>query len=253
MIESPPNTTLGLLACGLPAAGCRLPAAKRVIAKAINHLTRWAEQSRSEPCLHRPRTPATGAPGTDGRIGVRCPPRQKEEIMRTPMPNSVALVSARDAPFAQAQIAAAAYLARYSGRTLETYRYDLRTFFQWCTDVGLDVLEAKRAHIELWRSAMEERAWLPRPSIGGCPPSAASIASPTSTAGSHRTQRSTPAVPRSTRARARRPGRARPVPLHGRTLRPRPCRPGGSAGSERTAGQRGLCHRCRGSRLRPGP
>jgi integrase family protein with SAM-like domain len=43
------------------------------------------------------------------------------------------------------------------GRTLETYRYDLRTFFQWCSDVGLDVLEAKRAHIELWRSAMEER------------------------------------------------------------------------------------------------
>jgi len=54
-------------------------------------------------------------------------------------------------------MAAAAYLARYGGRTLETYRYDLRTFFQWCTDVGLDVLEAKRAHIELWRSAMEER------------------------------------------------------------------------------------------------
>ena len=54
-------------------------------------------------------------------------------------------------------MAAAAFLARYGGRTLETYRYDLRTFFQWCTDVGLGVLEAKRAHIELWRSAMEER------------------------------------------------------------------------------------------------
>lgn len=54
-------------------------------------------------------------------------------------------------------MAAAEYLARYCGRTLEAYRYDLRTFFQWCTDVGLDVLEAKRAHIELWRSAMEER------------------------------------------------------------------------------------------------
>jgi integrase/recombinase XerD len=80
--------------------------------------------------------------------------------MPTPMPSSVALVSARDLdvdPFAQAQIAAGAYLARYSGRTLETYRYVLRTFFQWCTDVGLDVLEAQRAHIELWRSAMEER------------------------------------------------------------------------------------------------
>ena len=78
--------------------------------------------------------------------------------MPTSIPSSVTLVSARDAdPFAQAQVAAAAYLARYSGRTLETYRYDLRTFFQWCTDVGLDVLEDKRAHIELWRSAMEER------------------------------------------------------------------------------------------------
>src|SRR5580704_14491228 len=78
--------------------------------------------------------------------------------MPRPMPSSVALVSASDVdPFAQAQIAAGAYLARYSGRTLETYRYDLRTFFQWCTDVGLDVLEAKRAHVELWRSAMEER------------------------------------------------------------------------------------------------
>ena len=54
-------------------------------------------------------------------------------------------------------MAAAAYLARYGGRTLETYRYDLRIFFQWCSDVDLDVLEAKRAHIELWRTTMEER------------------------------------------------------------------------------------------------
>ena len=78
--------------------------------------------------------------------------------MPIPIPTSVALVSSRDAdPFAQAQMAAAAFLARYSGRTLETYRYDLRTFFQWCTDLGLEVLGATRPHIELWRSAMEER------------------------------------------------------------------------------------------------
>jgi integrase/recombinase XerD len=78
--------------------------------------------------------------------------------MPTPIPSPVTLLSTRDAdPFAQAQMAAAAYLARYSGRTLETYRYDLRTFFQWCTDLGLDVLTATRPHIELWRSAMEER------------------------------------------------------------------------------------------------
>ena len=122
--------------------------------------------------------------------------------MPTPIPSSVTLVSVRDAdPFAQAQTAAAAYLARYGGRTLETYRYDLRTFFQWCTDVGLDVLEAKRAHIELWRSAMEERDLRPPPSTAGCPQSAASTASPTSTAGSRRTQPNTPAGPRSTRAK----------------------------------------------------
>lgn len=78
--------------------------------------------------------------------------------MSTLTPSSVALVSARDAnPFDQVQMAASAFLARYSGRTLETYRCDLRTFFQWCADVDLLVLEAKRAHIELWRSAMEER------------------------------------------------------------------------------------------------
>jgi site-specific recombinase XerD len=78
--------------------------------------------------------------------------------MPIPIPSSVAPVRSREAdPFAQAQMAAAAYLARYSGRTLERYRYDLRTFFQWCIDLGLDVLEATRPHIELWRNAMEER------------------------------------------------------------------------------------------------
>ncbi len=78
--------------------------------------------------------------------------------MPTPIQTSVALVSAHDTdPFAQAQMAAAAYLARYSGRTLETYRCDLRTFFQWCAELGLEVLEATRPHIELWRCAMEER------------------------------------------------------------------------------------------------
>jgi integrase/recombinase XerD len=78
--------------------------------------------------------------------------------MPTLVSSSVTLISANEAnPFDQAQIAAAAFLARYSGRTLETYRYDLRTFFQWCLDVSIDVLEAKRAHIELWRSAQEDR------------------------------------------------------------------------------------------------
>jgi hypothetical protein len=31
----------------------------------------------------------------------------------------------------ESQLAAAAFLARYSGRTLDAYRHDLRGFFQW--------------------------------------------------------------------------------------------------------------------------
>jgi hypothetical protein len=76
--------------------------------------------------------------------------------MSTPIPSSATLIRASQAnTFDQAEIAAAAYLACYRCRTLETYRYDLRTFFQWCANVGLDVLEAKRACGERrWRSAV---------------------------------------------------------------------------------------------------
>jgi integrase/recombinase XerD len=62
-----------------------------------------------------------------------------------------------DPGFDEAQVAAAAFLARYNGRTLDAYRFDLRTFFQWAVDVGLAVLEAKRPHIELYRTVMEQR------------------------------------------------------------------------------------------------
>ena len=72
-------------------------------------------------------------------------------------PNAAVLVSATASPFEEARLAAAAFLARYSGRTLETYGFDLRSYFEWCDSVGLSVLEAKRPHIELWRAASEER------------------------------------------------------------------------------------------------
>jgi hypothetical protein len=45
-----------------------------------------------------------------------------------------------DACLNEAHVAAAAFLARYNGRTLDAYRYDLRTFFQWAADAGLAVL-----------------------------------------------------------------------------------------------------------------
>jgi Phage integrase, N-terminal SAM-like domain len=56
-----------------------------------------------------------------------------------------------------AGIAAVSFLARYSGRTLEAYRHDLRGFFQWATEHGIAVLVASRAHIELFRAWMEGR------------------------------------------------------------------------------------------------
>ena len=62
-----------------------------------------------------------------------------------------------EAGFNEAQVAAVAFLARYSGRTLEAYRHDLRMFFHWAGVHGLEVLQASRPHIELYRSAMEER------------------------------------------------------------------------------------------------
>ena len=57
----------------------------------------------------------------------------------------------------EAHVAAAAYLAPYSGRTLDAYRHDLRYFFQWANDVDLDILAATRPHIETYRRCLEER------------------------------------------------------------------------------------------------
>jgi hypothetical protein len=55
------------------------------------------------------------------------------------------------------QLAAAAFRARYSGRTLEANRHDLRAPFQWAAGYGLVVLEAPRTHLEVYRASMEER------------------------------------------------------------------------------------------------
>jgi len=64
-----------------------------------------------------------------------------------------------DSPWApdEAQVAAAAFLARHSGRTREAYRHDLRYYFRWAADRHLAVLDASRAHIEIYRSTLEQR------------------------------------------------------------------------------------------------
>lgn len=41
----------------------------------------------------------------------------------------------------EAELASVAFLARYSGRTLEAYRQDLPSFFTWTGSVGLEPTE----------------------------------------------------------------------------------------------------------------
>ena len=69
----------------------------------------------------------------------------------TTIDSSSHLILLREAPFTlgKDQLAAVAFLARYSGRTLEAYRHDLRALFQWAADHDLPVLEATRTHLEL--------------------------------------------------------------------------------------------------------
>ena len=66
-----------------------------------------------------------------------------------------------DTGFDPAEAAAAGFLARYSGHTRDAYRHDLRTFFQWADDVGLLVLSATRAHVELYRTELKGHGLAP--------------------------------------------------------------------------------------------
>ena len=60
-----------------------------------------------------------------------------------------------------AEVAAAAFLARYRGRTLDSYRYDLRTFFAWADEVGMEILAATRPQLELYVRHLEDTGLAP--------------------------------------------------------------------------------------------
>lgn len=77
------------------------------------------------------------------------------------MTSTIAVELLGSTPHHEAELAAVAFLARYAGRTLEAYRHDLRSFFQWAADVGLEVMTATRSHIELFRSPLELRGLAP--------------------------------------------------------------------------------------------
>ena len=54
------------------------------------------------------------------------------------------------------RLAAASYLARFTGATRRAYELDLRAFMDWCATMGVDPLTASRPMIELYVRWMQE-------------------------------------------------------------------------------------------------
>lgn len=59
-------------------------------------------------------------------------------------------------PTTPAELIAGGFLTRYPARTRAQYRIHLRHWFEWCAEIGVDPLEAKRAHIEMWARHLAE-------------------------------------------------------------------------------------------------
>ncbi len=55
--------------------------------------------------------------------------------------------------------AVAGFLARYREPTVSDYRRDLRSFWQWCAEHDLRLLEARRPHIELYLRDQERSGY----------------------------------------------------------------------------------------------
>ncbi len=67
------------------------------------------------------------------------------------MSGKTALLPFQPTEMSPAQLAAVSYLARYSGHTHKLYAFQLRRWFAWCENNGLDPLQRiQRAHVELY-------------------------------------------------------------------------------------------------------
>jgi integrase/recombinase XerD len=71
------------------------------------------------------------------------------------------LPAGEPARFDPLRLAAAAYLARFTGLSRTHAESDLRIYLAWCTERGVDPLTASRAQVELYVR------WIPPPSPGG--------------------------------------------------------------------------------------
>ena len=76
------------------------------------------------------------------------------------------LVSTPPPLFDETRLAVGGFLARYSGHTRTGYASDLRGWFAWCAQVGLEPFAVLRVHIELYARWMEEERHLARATIG---------------------------------------------------------------------------------------
>jgi site-specific recombinase XerD len=66
------------------------------------------------------------------------------------------LLPVQSGPDDQLRLAAAVYLARYTGTSRDHTESDLRCYLTWCTGRGLDPLAARRPHLELYIRWMQE-------------------------------------------------------------------------------------------------
>jgi integrase/recombinase XerD len=81
-----------------------------------------------------------------------------ESAQRNGMTTFAQLIPASpDPPFTgRLRLAVAAYLARFKGSSREHTESDLRCYLAWCSERGLDLLAARRPHLELYIRWMQE-------------------------------------------------------------------------------------------------
>jgi integrase/recombinase XerD len=70
--------------------------------------------------------------------------------------STYALVTPSAGPYDEPFLAAQAFLASYSGTTLDGYKIDLRGWFAFCERHDLPVFEARRPHVEFYVRSLEE-------------------------------------------------------------------------------------------------
>src|ERR1700693_900333 len=63
------------------------------------------------------------------------------------------LITAERPLFDEARLAVPSFLARYSGPPRVTYTADLKNWFAWCHQCGLEIFGVRRGHLELWARA----------------------------------------------------------------------------------------------------